>query len=749
MAGKWVRWNALDRFQPLVKLMPFFRLVFLILIMSVPNMNIISVGAGSYTTDLPPDQQAPQTTIYRSEALADRPMPTNDWWSALAWRKPGNGALFAHPLALSAQPGGLGVSYPNVPFIATNGDEYRFRYFEEFYVGVDSLNSTPVVADFSDWTVTADWDNGKLRATMGHGLPYVYFTTTGGEVEMTFRLATTLVPDGTGSVVAEGRPFGIFAPEGTEWTVEGNTIRAPFPAGGYFSIAVLPDTSPETFAEFRAHAFAFVTGGRVEWQYDEAASSVTTTFTADVQVMEGTEDQPFMALYRHQWLHTDAINTAYTYSSARGEMRVLRGNNFSTTMTYPGVLPYLPAVAVTPEVETSINRMARFNDALRLNLPGPNGEMDTYWTGKGLGRVAMLAPVADQLGNAEARDAFVETLKTTLENWLSVADDGTLPHFYYDANWGALIGYPAASFGYQTSLNDHHFHHGYFVMAAAIVALYDPAWAEQWGGMIDLLIRDANSPDANDPLFPRLRGFDPYAGHSWASGANEGNDGANQESSSEAMNFAAALILWGAATGNTDIRDLGVYLYTTEAIAIDQYWFDVDDAVFPEGYEPPAAGIVWSNGADYTTWWTEDPEAIHAINFLPITPASLYLGRNADYVRRNLDYLSAGANGIDSFGDIIQSYHGLIDPAAALTALGGSYQPEWGETQAHTLQWLGVLRQYGQVDPTVTADTPHYAVFTRDGQRTYIAYNYGGDVREVTFSDGVTLTVEPHSLAVR
>lgn len=85
------------------------------------------------------------------------------------------------------------------------------------------------------------------------------------------------------------------------------------------------------------------------------------------------------------------------------------------------------------------------------------------------------------------------------------------------------------------------------MQAAAAVALRDPEWAseDQWGGMINLLIRDYASPSRNDAMFPFLRNYDIYEGHSWASGNAMNPGGNNQESSSEAINSHAALILWG------------------------------------------------------------------------------------------------------------------------------------------------------------------------------------------------------------
>jgi len=132
--------------------------------------------------------------------------------------------------------------------------------------------------------------------------------------------------------------------------------------------------------------------------------------------------------------------------------------------------------------------------------------------------------------------------------------------------------------------------------------------------------------------FPFLRSFDVYAGHSWAAGHGAFGDGNNQESSSEAMNFASAAILWGEITNQPEIRDLGIYLHTTESAAIDQYWFDVDEEVFPPNYAYNALGIVWGNKGNHTTWFGLEPEFIHGINILPVHSGSFYLARNPEYV---------------------------------------------------------------------------------------------------------------------
>ena len=72
--------------------------------------------------------------------------------------------------------------------------------------------------------------------------------------------------------------------------------------------------------------------------------------------------------------------------------------------------------------------------------------------------------------------------------------------FYYDSNFGSMIGY-RGSFGSDVNLNDHHFHYGYFIRAAAEVARVDPQWADQWGGMVKLLIRDIAASSRDDKMF--------------------------------------------------------------------------------------------------------------------------------------------------------------------------------------------------------------------------------------------------------
>jgi len=716
-----------------------------------------AAAAGSYTTVLPAGRAGPPTTIYRTPAVTGA-MPTNDWWTSLAWKRyAGNHseAMFAHPLAVRARAAGLGLGYTREATITPDGRKYEYPYREDLTAGVTGLNAAPAdvrVDGYSDWTVTADWSGGALKATFGHGLPFVYFLAApDATAAITFRAAPVVLASGGGAlhVTLNGIAYGIFGPSSAgAWSVAGNRATLPLAGRGYFSVAALPDSSPQTFADFRAHAFAFVTSTAVTWSYNEAAGRMTATYAVTTSPKEGAETRPLLALYRHQWLYSTAVNTGYIYQSPRGEMKVVRGASFTTAIPFNGVLPWLPETGALDRAKLYdyVDTLYRAGN----QVTGPGGAGDTYWTGKAPNRVAQLVPLADQAGHAVARDAFLADLKTELNDWFTASPGETARIFYYDALWGTLIGYPA-SYESDTKLNDHHFHYGYFVLAAATIATYDPAWADTWGGMVELLIKDvANWSTREDSRFPRLRAYDPYAGHGWASGAQEFASGNNQESSSESLAMSTAMLLWGSVRGNSTIRDLGIYLYTNEVAAVEQYWFDVDQAVFPPAFGHDVIGIVWGDGASYSTWWTANPEEIHGINVLPVTGGSLYLGRRPDAIARGYAELLANNGGPErEWVDIIWSYLALSDPATALTRFSNNaYTPESGETTAHTYHWLTSLNALGRLETGVWAtNNPTSAVFTRSGQRTYVAFNPTATPRTVTYSDGASLLVPPRALA--
>ena len=624
-------------------------------LLPAPPAAAVAVGSGSYAEGTPPGGGVPTECVDtpianpRAHVTSNFPagaIPTNDWWTSLLWRKFNCASvsenLMAHPLAYHAYTNGLGVSYPTAVSIsgtATGVGEYHYPYTEDFRLGIAGLDADGKVDGYSDWTVSELWSNGSssLRTTFGHGLPFVYATKTGGNATLTGAAAPTVWSNTNATIgyTINGHDYAAFAPTGSTWSVSGNTISSSLNGGTFFSVAVLPTAPSSSNADrlaalnaYAPYAHNHVTGTKVSWAYDEASSNMTATYAFTTTARQGSTAGTVYALYPHQRDYlAGATLSSYAYGSPRGPMRVVVGSSqFRTVMPFNGVLPQLANTGF-PAGSADAAQLDGYVEQVASGDPFAGFGNDTYWTGKAFGRISQVAQMANLTGNTSARDRLLASMKTRLSDWMTASPGEATRSFWYNKDWGTLIGYPA-SYGSDTELNDHHFHYGYFVVGAATVAQFDPAWAADsaYGGMINTVIKDAANWDRTDTRFPFLRDFDIFAGHDWAAGHGAFAAGNNQESSSEGMNFASGLIQWGQVTGNKAVRDLGIYLYTTQASAISNYWFDTDDEAFPAAFGHSTVGMVWGDGGSYSTWFSAEPEMIQGINLLPSTAGHLYLG---------------------------------------------------------------------------------------------------------------------------
>ena len=722
---------------------------------------IESVDNGSYTTTFPGTDIAgrngfPGGMPQVSGTALGRPIPTNDWWSALL-NSNHAANLFNYPLAMRTLPGGLDIGLIE-PVSGVNGSSQPLSDISPVIVGVSGLSATrATVDDYSDWTVTIAWDSAgrSLRAKSGIGMPFVYFTKGESDVaSVTVNVGTVSISGETLLIVNSqgGATFAVYAPAGSTWSKSGNTYTSTLAGKDYWSLAIL--AAGTTAADWRRFAFVEPVDTRADWSYDEASAILRTEFTTTVQVREGAGTTVIQGLLPHQWAHLapdSPAPTSRSMNSIRGELKLLESNTFATERTFHGILPTLPAVG----------HLGDGFDPAKLNEKISLMENDTLstWTdsyneGQVMNRLIQTARIAHETGDFEARDKLVATVKERLEDWL-IAEVGEVAFlFYYQPTWTTLIGYPAGH-GQDTNINDHHFHWGYFIHAAAFMEQFEPGWAAAWGGMVELLVRDAATPDRSDALFPYLRSFSPFAGHCWANGFATFPFGNDQESSSESMQFNSALIHWGAITGNNAIRDLGIYLYTTEQSAIEEYWLDINERTFKNGYGYSLASRIWGNGYDNQTFWTSDIAAAYGIELYPIHGGSLYLGHDIAYATKlwtemtqNTGILSQAVND-NLWHDVYWQFLAFTDPAAAIALYNGNPNRnlKFGVSDAQTYYWLHSMNILGQVDASITANDPLAVVFNKDGQKTYVAHNYSTTEKTIDFSDGARLTVPAGSLA--
>ena len=728
---------------------------------SASMAEIVQAGSGSYTTEFPGTDQAgrngfPTASLMLSGRAANKPVPSNEWWSnKLVNASPAN--LFNYPLGLQTSGNGLGI-VKNPVGGAITADR-------PLTVGVEGLScDAATVCDHSDWTVTFAWDNGtsRMESIIPTGSPMVYFTKTGSQPVVIDRGNWGNVSiDGNVAVISgsfNGASYALYAPSGSTWTLNGSTLTSNLGGKNYWTVALLPSNTDATAqaAEWQQHAFTFPADTRATWEYNEKTGRVTTTYAVTPDRKEGSGSYLF-GLLPHHWAHLKGNPSlqAGTYDTARGTMKMLGADSFSTELTFHGILPTLPQVTSEASGYSATELDRLINET--LNNDGLTDWTDSYNDGQLINRIVQTGRIAREKGNTTAFNTALAKVKSRLENWLTYTPGEKAFMFYYYKPWGTLLGYPAGH-GQDTNINDHHFHWGYLIHAAAWLAQNDPAWGRAWGPMVELLIRDAASTDRNDQLFPYQRSFSPYSGHCWANGTSSLGQGNDQESTSESMQFHSSLIHWGEATGNKAVRDLGIYMYVTEQSAVEEYWFDIHDRNLSSGYKQAGKFIVsrvFTNDYDSNNFWGAGPEGSYGIQLYPIHGGSFYLVDNPEWAARfwrafetDTDVLRNVENA-NIWYDTLWQFLAMMDADRAISLYNAYPQRglKFGISTAQTYQWLHSMAELGHPDRTVTADYPIATAFEKNGKMTYVAHNYSSSPRTVTFSDGATLQVPANSMA--
>jgi endo-1,3(4)-beta-glucanase len=152
-----------------------------------------------------------------------------------------------------------------------------------------------------------------------------------------------------------------------------------------------------------------------------------------------------------------------------------------------------------------------------------------------------------------------------------------------------------------------------------VLARLDHYWAQNFKGHVYALIHDYMSVERGE--FPRLRNFDCYTLHSWASGLTEFADGRNQESTSEAVNAYYAAALAGLAYNDFELVTVATTLCALENRTSQLLWHVPSTGTL---YEPEfvdanrIVSIVWSTKRDSGLWFAGEKK-IHTLLFCNVT----------------------------------------------------------------------------------------------------------------------------------
>ncbi|MGB0187922.1 MAG: glycosyl hydrolase [Aequoribacter sp.] len=752
------------------------------------------IGGCDTTTGTPIGEPAPILPNL-VEPAASEPTPTHKWWGSvpflgeMAIGDPNRAAYITpDPLTVRITNGGFrAMGIPNGMKVV-NQNEFAYPIPDPFGEVMDGIaighssgtNLQGYLKDHSDGSVTVQWQsNGTpaMEATFIHGSPYVYIKVLTGELRI-----KTLREDGgeKGTFYDKNNSLGVWtsvAGNHNNYVITGEgattfsnittSVISASNAANEFTLTYLPQTSgipsdamADFFVQRARNVVAKVT---IDYSVDRATNDVTVQHSyVDSQ---GTLVDTITGMHPLHWKYAGVTNAPYSVRSARGVIQFVPQSQFSYTMPYVGVLPALPSISASlseAELKAKVDAfIAQGESAWNTNGQG-QAYRDAYWSGKNYSKVAELIAIARDAGFSSEADRLTAWLKTELEDWFAAETDGALDvdkYFMFDKNWNTLLAMEE-SFASHQNLNDHHFHYGYIVRAAAEICRNDRAWCgqDQYGPMIELLIRDY-AAGRDDPMFPYLRHFDPANGFSWASGNVNFARGNNNESTSEAANAYGAMVLFGLITGNDEMTERGMYLHASTSATYWEYWNNIDgyNSVsaqhdnFPPGYDKISTSIIWADGAVFSTWFSGAFAHILGIQGLPSNPLIMHVGLHSDYMR---DYVSLGlsesSNGKpsglpnDQWRDLWWNLWALADANAALADYETmpNYTPEQGESLAHTYHWLHNMNTLGQLKTglgEIAADYPGAMVFDNQGVKRYVVYNFGQDATTVNFNDGVSI----------
>ncbi|KAI0514987.1 glycoside hydrolase family 81 protein [Xylaria bambusicola] len=333
---------------------------------------------------------------------------------------------------------------------------------------------------------------------------------------------------------------------------------------------------------------------------------------------------------------------------------------------------------------------------LSQNVDQQSNQDSMYFGGKALAKFAAICFTANNmLKNPKMAQAGLEKLKSAFARFITNKQQFPL---YYESAWGGLVssasyktGNNGADFG-NTFYNDHHFHYGYFIYAAAVIGYLDPSWLTKENvEYINTLVRDVANPSTADRYFPVSRNFDWYHGHSWAHGLYETLDGKDQESSSEDAMAAYAIKMWGRTIKDANMEARGNLMLSIIARSLNQYYlYTTQNKIQPEKYiGNRVAGILFENKCDHTTYFGANIEYVQGIHMLPLLPSTKFT-RPADFVKEEwAAFFDKGrADKVEGgWKSILYGNLATIDPKAAWTFFTDkSFDPAWLDGGA-SLTW--------------------------------------------------------------
>ncbi len=723
--------------------------------------------------------------------IPGHPIPTNDWWTDIINNRY-SGALWSYPAMLRTSEDGVEINYPT--YWADYGKE--MKSLTTITVGAKKYIADATIAkDWHDWDVVfrmpSAKGNGEMTITSMHGTPFTWFEFSGLAPILRFNMRGEQfdATDTYCGIKLGQDKYGVYYPSGKA-PVTGEDGTLEFEAGTEWIVVSLLRTE-EDLSTFARYASSIPRDTKVSWNYDETSGKVNSIWSikaenlrdkhSDAPVLQGYLPHAYKYMLPGATLH---FIDNEGFKTPRGKMKLAtsESGDFQYSYQFSGMLPAYGA-PLAGNTDTHGFRQEVLDKLMADYASQAGFGGDTYWGGKSLVQMAMNMNFAKQTGNMEVYEESKRKLKEAFIDWLTYTPGENSHFFSYYPRWGAMLGFDVS---YDSdAFNDHHFHYGYFTYAAALLCMEDKEFAAAYSEVLTMIAKDYANWDREDNRFPFMRTLDPWCGHSWAGGLGDhGNDNGNgQESTSEAMQGWGGIYLLGVALGNKEMRDAGLWGWSTEARATREYWYDIDSprGANAGGRQPwPGKGERQGNydyneypyaynsnitgkGIGWWTWFGGDPLFMHGIQWMPVSPALDYLSWDKDFVGWAFHDMMSGANSsfshewftptankdngetieplaANDWGNVALAYLERNDPLQAASIFDEALERNMHIATAVSTSHISyyVIHShltYGDPDFSIHADIPTAQVREKDGVRTYLVYNPSDADRTVNFFD--------------
>ncbi|KAH3678264.1 hypothetical protein WICPIJ_008866 [Wickerhamomyces pijperi] len=487
-------------------------------------------------------------------------------------------------------------------------------------------------------------------------------------------------------VLADGRTWLLYItiPSGQSLSValkDGNTIVTSNSVNG----AVFQICADDNSSVFDQAAGAYPTRANLTG----SVSDSTGTYSINYSVAGGSNSGTTVmyALPHHVDSFTSDMSSQKTSvtmaTTTKGVATAYLTNAFNFSLTVPSFISFAPYSAISgASVNYSSSVLSSIKTAATSEVQDDvysDSNVDSMYTsGKILAKYAWILYVTHYvLGDDSLTNILLPKVKASIERFANNTQQVPLS---YDQTWKGVLSTADSSGDYGNSYyNDHHFHYGYHIIAAAITCYVDSALGGSWINTVKPwvqdLVRDIATPSDDDTYFPAFRSFDWYNGHSWAKGLFVSGDGKDQESSSEDYNAWYGVRLWAQVIGDTSLEQRSLLQLGIEQHSLNHYYLYADsNTTEPSNFiANKVAGILFENKIDHTTYFGTELQYIQMIHAIPITSFSSFI-RSPTFVSEEWSQkLSAIADSVtDGWKGIMYLNLALTDPTTSYNFFNSS-----------------------------------------------------------------------------